>query len=219
VAATRSAPAEERSWTAEEGEEIGLVMLDSGEGPVLPVFTSVDRLLEWQPGGSGYVAIPSRALFEMALATGAVRLEINPGSATRGSIVGNELEALARGRVPLGETEVLAAETEMRIGRAAQPPPDDVVAAVRRAVAAEEHAVAAWLFLMQQGETAPEHVVGIALAEGVTEDAERAAIRSIVEHAGAESPGARELLFIRVDDDFHNDLADGAGDLVFARSQ
>jgi hypothetical protein len=107
----------------------------------------------------------------------------------------------------------------MRIGRAAQPPPDDVVAAVRRAVAAEEHAVAAWLFLMQQGENAPEHVVGIAIAEGVTEDAERAAIRSIVEHAGAETPGARELLFIRVDDDFQNDLADGAGDLVFARSQ
>jgi hypothetical protein len=95
VAATRSAPAEERSWTAEEGEEIGLVMLDSDEGPVLPIFTSVDRLLEWQPGGSGYVAIPSRALFEMASASGAVRLEINPGSATRGSIVGNELEALA----------------------------------------------------------------------------------------------------------------------------
>lgn len=217
VAATPNAPAEERSWTADEGDEFALVMLDSDEGPVLPVFTNADRLLEWQPQGSGYVAVPSRALFEMAAASGAERLDINPGSATRGSIVRNELEALARGRVPLGESEIVAEETEVRIGRAAEPPSEDVVAAVRGAVASEEHAIAAWLFLMQHGPNPPEHVVGIALAEGVMGEAEQAAIRRIVEDAGAESSGARELLFIRVDEDFQRDLADGAGDLIFAR--
>jgi hypothetical protein len=155
----------------------------------------------------------------MAAGSGAVVLDVNPGSATRGTIVRSELEALARGRLPVGETEVVAAGTEVRIGRAAQPPPDDVVAAVPRAVAAEEHAAAAWLFLMQRGANAPEHVVGIALGEGVTEDAEQAAIRNIAEHAGAESPGARDLLFIRVDEDFQRDLADGSGDPFFDRSQ
>jgi len=217
VAATPNTSTEERSWTAGEGEQIGLVTLHTDEGPVIPLFTSVERLLEWQPEGSGYVALPSQALFEMVAATGTVRLEINPGSATRGTIVRSELEALARGRVPLGESEVLAAAREVRVGRAAQPPPHDAVAAVRRAVASEEDAVAAWLFLMQQGANAPEHVVGIALAEGVTEDAERAAIRRIVEDAGAQSSGAQELMFMRVDEDLRNDLASGAGDLVFAR--
>lgn len=218
VAATPTAPTEERSWVAGEGEEVGLVTLDSDEGPVIPIFTSVERLLEWEPGGSGYVALPGPALFEMAAGTGTVALEVNPGSATRGTIVRSEFEALARGRIPVGNTEVLAAGTEVRIGRAAQPPPDDVVAAVRRVVAAEERATEAWLYLMQQGADEPEHVVGIVLADGLPEDAERAAIRNIADHAGTESPGARELLFVGVDEEFRKDLADGAGDLVFARS-
>jgi SseB protein N-terminal domain/SseB protein C-terminal domain len=218
VAATPNAPTEERSWVAGEGEQIGLVTLDTDEGSAIPVFTSVDRLLEWQPEGAGYVALPSRALFEMLAGSGTA-LEVNPGSATRGTIVPSELEALARGRVPVGDTEVLAAGTEVRLGRAAQPPPDDVVGAVRRAVAAEQRAAAAWLYLMQQGTNDPEHVVGIALADGLTEDAEQAAIRNIAEYAGSESPGARELLFIGVDKEFHSDLAEGAGDLVFARTQ
>lgn len=217
VAATPGAPTEERSWVAGEGEQIGLVTLDGDEGPVVPIFTSVERLLEWQPSGSGYVALPGRAVFEMAAGTGIVALDVNPGSATRGMIVRSELEALARGRVPLGETEVSAEKAEVRIGRAAQPPPDEVIDAVRRAVGAEEHAVAAWLYLMQQGANAPEHVVGVALAEGVTADAEQAAIRRIVENAGSESRGVEELLFIRVDEVFQRDLADGAGELIFAR--
>ena len=217
VAATPDAPTEERAWIAREGDQIDLVMLDTEDGPVLPVFTSVDRLLEWQPEGSGYVALPSRAFFEMVAASGAVRLDVNPGSTTRGTIERDELAALARGRMPLGETEVVAAETEVRIGRPAEPPPDDVVAAVRRAVASEDRAVGAWIFLMQQGGSAPEHVVGVVLSAGMTADAERAAIRKIVEDAGGETPGARELVFMRVDENFQRDLANGAGDLIFAR--
>lgn len=217
VAATPTAPSEERSWTASEGEHIDLVTLESDEGPVMPIFTRLEKLLEWEPTGSGYVALPSRALFEMAAASGTGRLEINPGSATRGTIVRRELDALARGRMPLGETEVVATGTEVRIGRPAQPPPAEVVAAVRRAVASEERAVAAWLFLQQEGANAPELVIGIELAEGVAGDAERAAIRAIVEGAGARSPGAQELVFMRVEEDWRNDLANGAGELVFAR--
>jgi len=217
VAATPRALTEECSWTAGEGDRIDLVMLASDEGPVLPIFTGVDRLLEYQPDGGGYIALPSGALFEMASASGAVRIHINPGSATQGTIIRRELEALARGRMPLGETEVVAQGTEVRIGRPAQTPPDEVVAAVGQAVASEERAVAAWLFLQQEGANAPELVIGIVLAEGVTGDAEGAAMRAIVEGAGDQSPGAQELLFMRIDQDLQNDLASGAGELIFAR--
>lgn len=79
VAMTPDAPTEERSWIAGEGEQIGLVTLDS-EGPVIPIFTSVERLLEWEPGGSGYVALPGRVLFEMVAGAGTVALEVRSGS-------------------------------------------------------------------------------------------------------------------------------------------
>lgn len=216
VAATPTGPAEERSWTAGEGEQIELVMLGSDDGPVWPVFTSVERLLEWKPEGSGYVALPSRALFEMAEASGAVGLAVNPASATCGEIVRHELETLARGRIPLDEGEAVAEEIEVRIGRPAQPPADEVMAAVRQAVASEKRADAAWLYLMQEGANAPELVVGIALDEGAPADAERT-LRAIVEDAGARSPGVEELLFTRVDEDLRDILADGGGDLIFAR--
>ena len=217
VAATPRAPTEERAWTAKEGDQIDLVMLASDEGPVLPIFTGVDRLLEYQPEGGGYIALPSRALFEMASASGAARLHINPGSATQGTIIRRELEALARGRMPLGETEVVAQGTEVLIGRPAETAPDEVLTAVRQAVASEQRAVAAWLFLQQEGANAPELVIGIVLAEGVAGDAERAAMRAIVEGAGNQSSGAQELLFMRVDDDLKADLASGSGELIFAR--
>ncbi len=212
VAETASAPAEEGSRTPDEGETITFVMVASDEGDVLPVFTSVDRLLEFRPQGTGYVALPSRALFEMAVASGTASLVVNPASATGGEIFRHELKALAQGRLPLGETEVVPEGTDLRIGQPAQPPPDDVVVAVRRAVAAEERAVEAWLFLIQEGANASELAIGIVLAEGLEDDAGNEAMRAIADGAGAD-----DLVFMRVDGGLRSTLANGAGDLIFER--
>jgi hypothetical protein len=217
VVATPHAPAVEGARIAQEGDTIELVMHHGEDGPVLPVFTSVERLLEWQPQGGGYAALQGRALFELALATEAAWLAVNPGSATSGAISRYELESLARGRMPIGGAEVMAEGAEVRIGQAAHPPPADAVAALRRAVEAEQHAVAAWLFLMQEGSSEPEHVLGIALADGVTEADGEAALRGIAEEAGAQSPGARDILVMAIGDKWRGDLEDGAGELLFTR--
>jgi hypothetical protein len=58
VAATADAPTEERPWIAGEGEQIGLVMLESDEGPVIPIFTSVERLPRVGTGGLGLCGPP-----------------------------------------------------------------------------------------------------------------------------------------------------------------
>ena len=42
----------------------------------------------------------------------------------------DEIEALARGRIPLGETEVIPQDAELKIGQPAVRPPDDVIVAV-----------------------------------------------------------------------------------------
>ncbi len=217
VIATPTPPAEEGWRTTEEGDELVLTMLESDDGPALPVFTSVERLREYHSEGGGYVALPSRALFEMAVTAGAAILVVNPASATGGVIYRAELEALARGRSPLGgrETEAVPAGTLLRIGLPAEPPPDEVVEAVRRAVAAEERAVAAWLFLMKKGEDAPALAIGVAVAEGVGDDAGDAAVRAILD--GFESSWAGELIFLRVDEELRDDLASGLGDLIFER--
>ena len=216
VVAPPEAPPTTGMRRAGEGDHLRLVTLEDEEGSMLPVFTSVDTLLEWRASGGGYAALPARSLFEMAASTSTSKLLINPGSATGGIVTRQDLDALARGRLPLGSTEVIAEETQVRIGRPAHPPSAEVLQAVRQALAAEQRCVAGWLFLMQRGATDPELMVGVELAPGVVGESERAAMRAIAEGAGQRSNGARSLAFIPASRGLKGSLA-ANGDEIFRR--
>lgn len=206
---TPEAPAAEGSRRTGEDEEFEVVTLPSEEGAVLPVFTSVERLGEFRPG-AGYIGLPSEALFEMALTTGPARLLVDLDH----TIGRSELEVLAQGRVPLGQAELVPVLTEIRVGRPAHSPPEEVLAAVRGAIANETNAVEAWLFLMQRGESTPELVVGVVLADTVTGDSEAAVMKTIVAAAARAAPGADELLFTRLDEEMRAALREGAGECL-----
>ncbi len=195
-------------------DETDLVTFEGEDGPVLPSFTRPETLLRWRPSGSGSVELGGRALFELAAAKRTGCIWLNLGSETAGVITRRELEALARGRLPLGEAEVVAAASEVRVGRAPNPPGDDVLGAVRAALGAEGAAVAAWLFVMQQGENAPELVVGVELTGGADAGA---AMRAVVDGAGDRSREARELLFMALDGGLLATIAAGSGDEIFRR--
>ena len=205
-------------WTAQLGDTLSFVVLQTDDGPVWPVFTSEEALLSWRPEGSPFVELPSPALFEMAAANGTVRIDINPASGIRGSIVRREIEALARGRLPLGgSSEVVAEETKVRIGQAAVPPPEDVVQAVVDALEREPLATSAWLFLMQQGDLQPEHVVGVEFADSVDEGGRRVAMDHVGQGAFQHSPGVSNLLFRVVTPDLRRTLEHGAVRQIFRR--
>jgi SseB protein N-terminal domain len=219
VVATRDAAGEPGRRTVGAGEHLDLLTLEGerGQGRVLPVFTSLDTLLAWRPGGGGYLILPGRPLFELAAANDTGGIVIDPGSPTRGTIVRRELEALARGRIPLGTSEVVAEPTGTRIGRPAVPPPADAIEAVRAALDAEPLAVGGFVFLLQQGGTPPELCVGVELRHGVSGGAERAAMRAIVEGAGNRSIAARSLAFLWARDGLLESLAGGGGTEIFRR--
>ncbi|HZD71523.1 MAG TPA: SseB family protein [Actinomycetes bacterium] len=161
VVATRGTPAE-GGRTVREGEHLDLLTLagEPGQGPVLPVFTSLDTLLAWRPLGGGYLVVPSRSLFELAAANHTSGIVIDPGSPTRGTILREELQALARGRIRLGTSEVVPESTRARIGPPVAPPPAGAIRAVRAALEEEPLAVGAFAFVLEQGGAAPELCIG-----------------------------------------------------------
>jgi hypothetical protein len=213
VVLSPSEPAEHRTWTAEKGDTLQLVTFSDDQGTVLPVFTSVDALLRFRPDGGGYAALPASALFQMADAGGTGKILIDPESPTNGYVTRSEIEALGRGRLPIGGSEVVTTETQIRIGRPAQPPPPDVLDAVRSSLSYAPGASRAWLTMIQQGESTPEVVIAVRFDES----ADNSEMRNLIDRAGAMSPGISSLRFLTADSRLAETLDSGAGEVIFAR--
>lgn len=64
LALTPAAPKVTGTRTTQAGESLTLVTVADADGSVLPLFTGPDAIARWRPQGAGYVALPSRALFE-----------------------------------------------------------------------------------------------------------------------------------------------------------
>ena len=212
LALTPDTTADERSWTTRAGEAFNLVTLQTDEGEVLPVFTRPERM----PQGGGYVAFPVRGICDSAAAAGVAGIHVNPGSRTQRFITRTELEALARGRLPLGATQIVSEPVRVRVGRPANPPPPDVIGVVSSVLAQERNVVRAWLFLMVQDDHAPEMCIGVELASE-DEATTRTATRAVAERTGALSPEARELAFLVLSGTLRTSVTAGAGDLIYQR--
>jgi len=204
-------------WIARDGEPLNLVTSADADGIVLPLFTDENAILRSQPQGSPFIALPSRAVFEMAVANGTNKIVLNPGSPTSGFVTRREMEALAHGRLPLGATEVIAEEEEVRVGKPATPPPVEAIDALRVALGREPLAVKAWYFLMQQGAEAPELMVAVQFRADISDDERAGAMRSVVEDAGARSGAVGSLLFLIADEPWRARLEGGSGVELFRR--
>jgi len=216
LAVTPDRPQVPGAWTAQPGEKLALVTLQDSDGTVLPAFTSTAAVLAWRPDGAPFVALPARALLEMALAAGTGKIVIDPGSPTFGYVTRYEIEALDRGRLPLGVAgDVVAEPAEVRIGIPQTPPSPAALDALRKALLAETAARQAWYFLMQPGQSEPELCVAVRLAPGVTGDEERRAMRAVIDQAGGEAPDVQALTFMVAHDDLRESLDAGAGRRFF----
>lgn len=199
------------------GDRVDLVTLTDEEGDLLPAFTDEASILRFSEQGGGYLAVPGQALFEMVAGTDIGRVALNPGSPTHGFVQRTEIEALARGRLPVEGGEVVRQATEVLVGRPAEPPPAHVVAALRSAMSAEARAETAWVFLLSQPPTPPQLVVAIAFTDGLPHDAVEAAMHGIVQRAGDTTPDAQGLGFVIADAEWVTRLEGGAGDELYRR--
>jgi hypothetical protein len=218
LAVTPDRPNEPRAWTAKPGETLNLVTLTDSEGVVLPLFTSAAAVTQWRPDGAGYVALPSRAIFEMAAANGTHKIALDPGSPTNGYLTRYEIEQLARGRLPLSHTDVEAENTEVRIGKPSVPPTPTALDAIRSQLRHDSAAERAWYFLMQQGTQRPELFIAIQFASHLDGDSVRQAMRRVVDGAGQRSEPVRNLSFLVADEQWQASMASGAGEEFFSRS-
>lgn len=212
--------------TMAQGEHLQLITATDDEGLVVPMFTSTDALLRWIPAGSPYIALPASALAEMVASGPPARIVVDPGSQTWGIITEHEVEALARGRLPVTDTatsaagvqtEVVATETKVRIGQPAEGPPPEVVDALGAALAAQDAIDAGYLALMQVGEQEPEVVVGIHLLPATDSATGDAAVHAVMARIADVHPYVQQLRFLHLEDDLRDTLAAGAGIELFVR--
>jgi SseB protein C-terminal domain/SseB protein N-terminal domain len=197
-------------------------MLEGRDGPVLPVFTGADALHAWRATGYAPVAVPGRTVFEMAARYDAARIEVNPASVPRGWISRTEIAALAEGRIPLGPTQARdqpsMPASQVKVGRPAVRPPDALIEATRRVLDSQPHALAGWLFVRAEGSEAPQLMVGVELAGGLSRSDVDATMQAILEETWARSTDADQLRFMLVTDRaFRETLASGAGELIYMR--
>jgi hypothetical protein len=206
--------------TMEAGETLSLVTLADDDGTVLPVFTSADAVLRWRAEETGVVALPSRALFEMATSNGTNKIALDPGSPTNGVLTRYEIEQLARGRLPLGDAgDVVAEHTEVRIGRPAVPPASETLEALRHEMRARPFVEEAWYFLMQQGDLAPEMCIAVQFASASGREELGPAMREIIDGAARYSEEVKHLSFIEADASWRTSLSSGSGEAFFNRNR
>ena len=217
LAVTPDRPEPPRAWTAGPGEALSLVTLSDSEGTVLPLFTSAAAVSRWRPEGAGYIALPCAAILEMAAANGTNKIALDLGSPTSGYLTRYEIEQLARGRLPLGRSDVVAEATKVRIGRPSVPPPAGALEAVRSQLKAEPTAQRAWYFLMQQGSQPPEMLIAVQFAQGLDPGSVQRAMRRVVDGAGQRSEVVRTLSFLVADDHWQASMVGGSGEEFFAR--
>lgn len=201
----------------EADKSFTLLDIEHEAGTVLPVFTSGERFLEWRPEGGGCLALEGRDFFATVAAEDVVGVAVNPGSQTNGLLARSEIEALARGRLPVAGREWMPAGTRLRVDASTPPLPAGTLLAIRDALDSEPHALEAWLFSIEQEPGKPEHFVAVALVEELDEDAADSAMRSIMQRAGDQAEGAREVSFVPLDELFGEMARSEAGQLIFSR--
>jgi hypothetical protein len=206
----------ETTYVTGIGETLSFITTSDDDGTILPLFTSEATLLDWIPAGTGYAALPASALFEMALNGGNAKVVLDPGSPTWGWITRSEIEALARGRLPIGgsgeapvRTEVVGAATSVRYGLPAVPPTESALSSLRAAAALDPRVAEVYVYLMQQGELPAEMVVAVCI-DG--DDATRDAIRArFIANATESNEECRRFAYLTPWPDLLQSLRTGAG--------
>jgi hypothetical protein len=107
------------------GASVRLWSIADDQGSITPFFTSerkMDETLATHPGADPrYIRLRCRNLFELTAGT---RLVLNPGSPYGKIFVPAETAALADGRQPGMQTEVIKEERHVLVGAAAHIPPE-----------------------------------------------------------------------------------------------
>jgi hypothetical protein len=183
--------------TLQQGQQISLATISMPDGKVLlPVFSDVERIRQGVPPGTPvrYVRLPAQGVFQIFLQGPAFGVVINPNVPPSGFVTRAEAEYMAQGQVPeLNEdgTVKAPAEKEVRMGLSKAPEnlPAEFVAAVREAAMSAEHVREAHVFQAAIEPNPLKLMVGLLLADNLTEEEAIASFRAVGEAASKHMTG------------------------------
>ena len=217
LAITPEPPAKPGMHQVDEDQPIRLVTGSDDEGQLLPLFTDFEAIRAWHPDPQGYVMLPARDVFEHTAATNPCRIAINPGSQIRGVLTPPEIEALARGRIPDTQAELLADPVNMTVAKASTPPPREVLDALRSLLQPEKKVIQAWYFEVERDFLFTNSAIAIRFADGTAPAEQDRIMRSVTHETGRAVPAAASFLFQIATPEIVAAMEDGNGDEFYFR--
>ena len=199
--------------TVRAGEQLQFVTTrGEDDSIVLPVFTRLEALRNWTRGEAReYLSLPMAALFQMTAQDGATTIWINPGEPVSGYVAPQEIQDLARGRLPLGRTAKVAASSSVELSPLPSLPPQALLESITGPLSRHPEIDRAWGFFMQQTGLDAETVIGIGFKAGTAHETVRATMRAVVDEACAAAEANKALSFMAAREDLRTSLTEGAG--------
>ena len=165
-------------------EDIPLLTFENDAGAsVLVAFTDEDAALTWASDDAEFVALRGLDLLLIALQNDIDELVLNPGSVHTHRIYRETFEAIARQEAftagagaqhPSRGTTVLIAPPH-------ETPPDGWLRTMKETLRHYPSIESAYFFQLQMAPQGPRHVIGVALYDGMTADAQERLIADLLE--------------------------------------
>ncbi len=182
---------------------------DAGE-PVLIAFSDEDTALAWGPDRTAFIALRGLDLLLIAVQNGIAELVLNPGSPTSRRIPRYEFEAVALGRSVTGyphPEEVVGgtrpsarAGTTVLVAPPDEIPPEEWLTTMRAVLTSYPSVESAYFFQLRGMPDGPRHIIGVALYEGMTVDAQERLMDAMLAEIESLLPEGWTLDFVILDD-------------------
>ena len=171
-----------------EEKKIDVIAGKNSEGePVLFVFTDMESLYAWKPGGCGYIVMDAPGILGFTIDSKFSMIVINPAGPTGMELTRNEINMLREGTITRDYDKDLKMgsfsipkDTNIYIGAPAKEPSVELKDMCRREAVVHKEIESVYLYQAIYGKGEPHLVVGIYFSYNTGEDVVRKIISSIM---------------------------------------
>jgi hypothetical protein len=189
---------------AEEEEDIPLLTFENDAGAwVLVAFTDEDAALSWAPDDTEFVALRGLDLLLIAVRNDIDELLLNPGAAHARRIPRKSFEAIAlQGALERPGDPAMGASsgTTVLIAPPVETPPEDWWRVLSEVLEHYPSVESAYFFQLRMAPQGARHVIGVALYEGMSVDAQETLMHDLTGELKGMLPIGWTLDLVVLDD-------------------
>jgi len=187
-----------------EDEALTFVTFENDVGEIVMIaFTDEDAALAWEPEGLPYIGLRGLDLLLIAAENEVAEIILNPGSTNAYRLSQEDILVLAQRGMPSRSTEYGKAGAEdamVLIGPPEEMPPEAWQQAVTAILSSYPSITSAYLFQLHIAPQGPRHVIGLALAAGVSPDAQDRVLTALLSEFEEQLPQGLVLELVLLDD-------------------